>query len=122
MTPRPDDFDELWRKRQEKANEQEGRGQDGVGTESSWRPVDLTDALAGVDIPAPTMLARTDGIRLVYAGRTHVFAGESESCKSWAAQIGCSQVMGEGGDVLWIDFEDDERGVVARLLALMVPP
>jgi hypothetical protein len=90
-------------------------------TETSWRPVDLTDALNGVDVPAPTMLARTDGVRLIYAGRTHVFAGESESCKSWAAQVGAAQVLNEGGDVLWIDFEDDERGVVARLLALMVP-
>jgi hypothetical protein len=90
-------------------------------TETSWRPVDLTDALNGVDVPAPTMLARTDGVRLIYAGRTHGFAGESESCKSWAAQVGSAQVLNEGGDVLWIDFEDDERGVVARLLALMVP-
>jgi len=93
----------------------------GERTETSWRPIDLTDALDGVDVPAPTMLARTDGVRLVYAGRTHVFAGESESCKSWAAQIAGAQVLNEGGDVLWIDFEDDERGVVARLLALMVP-
>lgn len=117
----PEYFEKLYhlneeRKRRSSANtDKDGR------TETSWRPIDLTDALAGVDVPAPTMLVRSDGVRLIYAGRTHVFAGESESCKSWAAQIAASQVLNEGGDVLWIDFEDDERGVVARLLALLVP-
>jgi hypothetical protein len=88
---------------------------------STWLPVDLADALAGVDVPAPVHLTRTDGIPLLYAGRTHGFAGESETCKSWVAQIASAQVIKGGGDVLWIDFEDDDRGVVSRLLAMSVP-
>ena len=88
---------------------------------SSWEPVDLTDALTGIDVPGPTMLARTDGVRLVYAGRTHQFAGESESCKTWAALLCVAQVLGQGGRVLWVDFEDDDRGIVSRLLSLSVP-
>lgn len=90
-------------------------------TVSTWRPIDLTDALNGVDVPGPALLARTDGVRLLYAARTHGFAGESESCKSWAAQITAAQEVVDGNDVLWLDFEDDERGVVARLLAMMTP-
>lgn len=89
---------------------------------SSWTPVDLTDALAGVDVAPPARLARTDGIHLLYAGRTHGFAGESESCKSWAALLAAAQEINAGNPVLWIDFEDDDRGIVARLLALGATP
>lgn len=87
---------------------------------SSWDAVDLADALSGVDVPRPTMLARTDGVRLVYAGRTHQFAGESESCKTWGALLCVKQTLDDGGTVLWVDFEDDERGIVSRLLSLGV--
>jgi hypothetical protein len=94
---------------------------DGAPTETStWQAVDLTDALTGVDVPGPTVLARTDGVRLLYAGRTHQFAGESESCKTWAALVAAGEVLGDGGSVLWIDFEDDANGIVARLRSLMV--
>ena len=86
---------------------------------STWLPVDLTDALNGVDVPPPTIMARTDKINLLYAGRTHGFAGESESLKSWAAQVAVVQQINAGANVLWIDFEDDAKGVVARLLSMM---
>lgn len=85
---------------------------------TSWYPVDLTDALEGHDIPAPAILTRTDGRALLYAGRIHAFIGESESCKTWAALLAAVEVLAAGGMVLWIDFEDDERGLVARLYAL----
>ena len=89
---------------------------------STWLPVDLTDALNGVDVPPPTIMARTDKINLLYPGRTHGFAGESESLKSWAAQVAVVQQINEGANVLWIDFEDDAKGVVARLLSMMCAP
>lgn len=88
---------------------------------STWQPVDLTDALAGIDVPPPTILARTDTVKLLYPGRTHGFAGESESLKSWAALVAVVQQLAADLDVLWIDFEDDVRGVVARLLSMMTP-
>jgi hypothetical protein len=103
---------------------------EGVGTATvvapeieatSWEPVDLTDALAGADIPPPTILARTDGLRLLYPGRTHAFIGESESCKTWAALLAAREVMETGQMVLWIDFEDEPRGTVSRLRSLGVP-
>jgi hypothetical protein len=85
---------------------------------TSWQPVDLTDAVNGVDVPKPDILKRTDDVPLVYSGRVHWLQGESESLKSWIAQLGAAQVLDDGGSVLWIDFEDDDRGVTARLLAL----
>lgn len=86
---------------------------------STWLPVDLDEALRGVDVPAPTMLTRSDGVNLVYAGRTHQFVGESESCKTWAALLCVKQILETpDGNVLWVDFEDDDRGIVARLLSL----
>ena len=85
---------------------------------TSWLPIDLKDALAGVDVPAPQFWLRSDGKPLVYAGRTHWFQGPSESLKSMAAQMVVVEVVADGGDVLYIDFEDDDRGVVARLLAM----
>jgi hypothetical protein len=87
-------------------------------TPTSWAPVDLTDALAGADIPAPELWKRSDGTPLIYRARVHWFQGESESCKSWAAQIIAATELNAGNDVLYIDFEDDERGVVARLRTL----
>lgn len=85
---------------------------------TSWAAIDLTDALAGTDIPPPQLWQRSDGVPLIYSGRVHWFQGESESCKSWAAQIIVAAELNAGHDVLYIDFEDDDRGVVARLLAL----
>src|SRR5829696_2458463 len=85
---------------------------------TSWAPVDLAAALAGEDVEPPVLWERTDGVRLIYAGRVHWFQGESESCKSWAAQRITADELGAGRDVLYIDFEDDDRGIVARLRAL----
>jgi hypothetical protein len=87
---------------------------------SSWCPVDLTAALEGRDLPAPELLSRTNGSHLLYRGRVHWFQGESESCKSWLAQIAAAQTLEAGERVLWVDFEDDDRGVISRLLALGV--
>ena len=82
--------------------------------QSSWAPIDLTDALAGHDVERPAMLCRTDGVALLYAARTHQFAGESESCKTWCALLVAAQTLNTAtGRVLWIDFEDDQHGIVA---------
>lgn len=95
---------------------------DGPAEPTSWRPVDLADALAGRDLPAPELLERSDGHRMLYRGRVHWFQGESEACKSWLALLAVAQILAAGGAVLWVDFEDDDRGVVARLLAMSVAP
>lgn len=87
---------------------------------TTWTPVDLTAAVAGDDLPPPDILQRTDGACLLYSGKTHWFQGEPESGKTWVAVAAASQVLRAGGRVLWIDFEDDERTVVARLKGLGV--
>jgi hypothetical protein len=92
---------------------------DGAGL-TSWEPVDLTAALAGEDVPPATVLARVDGVALLYPGRTHMFQGESESLKTWAALIAAAQELEHGNAVLWIDYEDDEVGVTQRLRSLGV--
>ena len=88
---------------------------------STWAAIDLTAAVDGGDVPAPTLLTRTDGTPLLYRGRVHWLQGEPESLKSWLANLGVAQVLEAGGACMWIDFEDDEGGLTARLLALGVP-
>lgn len=90
---------------------------------ASWRPVDLGPVLRG-ERPRiePTVLRRSDGQALLYPGRTHVFAGESESAKTWLALLAVAQVLAAAGRVLFIDYEDDAAGIVGRLRALGVDP
>lgn len=87
---------------------------------TTWEPLDTADALDGSEPPAAEIWRRTDGVPLLYRGAMHWFHGESESCKSWAAQLACAQVLNGGGRVLYIDFEDEVRSVVHRLLAMAV--
>lgn len=105
------------------SDQRNGDEPDAVGStaSSTWTPIDLSAALDGIDVPPPSVLHRADGMGLLYAGRTHGFAGEPEACKSWAAQVAAQQVLTEGHNVLWVDFEDDERGLVSRLRSLLVP-
>lgn len=50
----------------------------------SWAPVDLAAYLDGTYTPeTPTMMPRSDGVCLLYPGRTHSFHGESESGNPW---------------------------------------
>jgi hypothetical protein len=89
---------------------------------TTWEPVDLTDYLNGADEPPPVIMGRTDGLHLLYAGKTHAFIGESESCKTWGAAMAAVEVLAAGGRVLWIDFEDDPRGLIGRLRAMGATP
>jgi hypothetical protein len=52
----------------------------------------------------------------------HSFQGESESLKSWAALLASREAIRNGTDVLYVDFEDDDRGVTGRLRALGLSP
>jgi hypothetical protein len=71
---------------------------------------------------APKTLVRTDGVPLVYPGKNHSFHGETETGKSWAGVVVCAERMAAGEHVLYMDFEDSARSVVARLVALGVAP
>jgi len=89
---------------------------------ASWAPVDLTSVLDGTYRPLlPSVGRRNDGVGLFYPGRVHTVASESEAGKTWFALLACRDELADGRDVLYLDFEDDEVGVVNRLLAVGAP-
>lgn len=89
--------------------------------ESSWAPQDLGAHWDGTaERPQPTMLWREDGPGLLYAGRVHSFYGESESGKSWLAQIAAAETLRAHGTVVYIDFEADAADITGRLKLLGV--
>jgi hypothetical protein len=90
-------------------------------TESSWKPVELADYYDGLhETPNAEILKRTDGSGLIYKGRVHSFYGESESGKSWLAQIATAELLKDDKKVTYIDFESDAADVVGRLKGLGV--
>jgi hypothetical protein len=85
----------------------------------SWQPVDLADVLAGnYTPPLPTVGRRADGAGLFYPGRVHSIASESEAGKTWLALSAVATELAAGNAAVYLDFEDDEGGLVGRLLAL----
>lgn len=85
---------------------------------STWRSVDLHDCLDPDVGHAPTLLARTDQLALLYAGKRNEIHGPTESAKSWLALVAVLEVLRREGVAVYIDFEDSPRSIVARLLAL----
>jgi hypothetical protein len=57
----------------------------------------------------------------LYPGRPHVFFGESESLKSWAALAACLSVLEAGLTALYIDFEGAEASFVERARHVGIP-
>lgn len=97
--------------------------EDGRPVRRSWQPVDLSEVLAGKwEAPTATVGRRTDGRGLFYPGKAHTISSESEGGKTWLALIAAADEMAADHHVGYIDFEDTEGPVVARLLSLGVPP
>jgi len=89
---------------------------------SSWQPVDLGPVLRGEQFEQPpTMWRRSDGVCLLYAGKVHAINAESESGKTWMALHVCAELMSDGEQVVFIDFEDSASTIVGRLVDLGVP-
>lgn len=85
----------------------------------SWTPVNIAALLAsGLVSLKPTVLRRSDGVALLYPGRTHSISGESGSGKSWLAQWAVAGVLRNGDAALYLDYESSAASVVARLRAL----
>ena len=88
-----------------------------------WDPIDLRAVLNGGRItPAPTVLARSDGVHLFYPGRVNMVMGEPESGKTWVADYAAAQELKAGHHVVFFDFEDVAETSVERLLALGAKP
>jgi hypothetical protein len=102
-----------------------GSGPEGAesASEASWAPVDLASYLDGSYEPVePTLLRRTDGVALLYAGLVHSFHGESESGKSLLLQIEAARLVSQGEMVLFVDFESDAASVADRLVSFGAAP
>jgi hypothetical protein len=90
---------------------------------SSWEPVNLAAVLAGEGPDAtPCALARSDGVKLFYAGKIHAINSEPEAGKSWVALHACEQQMAAGYHTVYVDWEADAADVVGRLLSMGVSP
>jgi hypothetical protein len=90
---------------------------------STWSPVDLGPFLDGTYVPpTPTLLPRTDGVRLLYPGLVHSLHGESESGKSLIMQAEITRAITAGLPVLMLDFESDPGEVTGRLLTMGATP
>lgn len=89
---------------------------------ATWLAVDLEPYKRGEQVvELPRFLKRDDGRALIYPGRPHVFYGESESLKSWAALEVCREVVAEGLTALYVDFEGSEPSFVERCRLVGVP-
>lgn len=85
----------------------------------SWQPVDLTDVLEGSwQPPEPSVGQRSDGVGLFYPGKVHTVSSESEGGKTWLMLAVVRDELDAGNSVVYVDFEDDEGGIVGRLLTL----
>lgn len=93
---------------------------------SSWDPIDVSDILDEIEagtltLPEPTIMPRADGLCLMYPGLVHSFHGESESGKSLLMQYAAAVELAERHDVLYLDYESDQRSVVQRVAQLGAP-
>ena len=72
----------------------------------------------------PTLLPRTDGVCLLYAGRVHSLTGEPGGGKTWIALHLIADTLTAGGTAMLIDYEDTPASAVSRLRTLGVdqPP
>lgn len=92
---------------------------------TTWEPLDLGPWLAGErQSPVPSVgISRTDGKKLIYAGREHTVFGETEAGKSWFALESAAVEMRMGRDVVYIHYEEGDPGsTIERLQLLSVTP
>jgi hypothetical protein len=84
---------------------------------SSWYPKPL-DLAGEIEVPSPEFLSRNDGHRLFYRGKINALLGESESGKTWVALLAVKQALEIQQKVIYLDFEDSGKGILARLRSL----
>ena len=97
----------------------------GEAEATTWEPIDLGPWLSGdITSPQPTVgISRSDGQKLLYAGREHTVFGETEAGKSWFALECCAVEIRMGRDVVYIHYEEsDPASTIERLRLLAVTP
>lgn len=89
---------------------------------STWSELDAAALYRGdLDEAEPSILERSDGPHLLYAGKVSSIAGEPESGKGWFAMSAVLDCFSKHLHVVYIDFEDSPKGVFGRLKLLGVP-
>ncbi len=89
------------------------------GEGDEWPKWDLAAVFdAGIEVPNPTIIARSDGRCLLYAGLANSLFGEAGSGKTAFCQAAAAEEIRAGHDVYVVDFETNVMVWLARLLAL----
>lgn len=93
---------------------------------SSWIPIHLGDIVAGLrsgtrTTPKPTVGRLVDGSYWLYPGRTNCIAGQPGCGKTWTALSAVASELEAGNNVIYVDLEDNEDGIVGRLMSMGVP-
>lgn len=86
--------------------------------------VDISGLLDGTlpEPPAPALLRRSDGHKLIYAGQVNLVFGDPESGKTWICLAAATEALKDGRRVLVIDLDHNgAEATVHRLLALGAP-
>lgn len=93
-------------------------------TFGAWAPADIATYLDPDWRPEPpTILRRTDGRALFYAGNVNWLFGASGEGKTWVALIAVAQELEAGRHVVWVHYEDPlPDKLVHRLVLLGVDP
>lgn len=80
---------------------------------------DIEDAFDGAVLRTATGLwTRSDGVGVLYPGKTNIFYGESESGKTLGALAAAMEVCNNGGLVFFLDYEMTIESVTARLKSI----
>lgn len=86
-------------------------------TDDGW--ADIAAVIAGgLELEQPDILPRTDGLHLFYTGKLNIIWGAPGVGKGWLACAAVSDVLTQGGSVVYIDWEDSDKGIVGRLQRL----
>lgn len=96
------------------------------GLRECWHAADLAGLAAQAEAgrlkaAEPSILLRSDGRPLLYAGMDHAISGESEAGKTWVALVAAIEVARSGRRVTWVDYEDTPETFVLRWQALGGP-
>jgi hypothetical protein len=99
------------------------RVDDNDAAPTTWEPLDLGPYLRGEVVqPQPSIgIRRSDGLKVIYAGREHSLVGETESGKTWFALACVAAELTAGNYVVYFHYEEGDPGsTIERLLLLGV--
>lgn len=91
--------------------------------DSGWGFADLREHIeTGLSPEVASLLARSDGACLIYLGKVNTLFGQSGSGKTWVGLLIIAQEIKQGHKALYVDWEDDVRTFLRRLINLGCDP